>query len=185
MRVRRLSLAADAQSLDTGRSSRMRGVNRLLGIAVLSITLAGPLSGQGTASARQLSAGQTGCNTSQRVAPDSVYESHMVDEPVEAERLPIEDMPLRVREVLSGRSVFRWRPSIAPCGMPATRMRRTPAWPSAARACARPSRAGAIYAVRPRPQAVACACSRSSVSCVGSYPALNAGSASYPRRARI
>ena len=86
----------------------MRGVNRLLDIAVLSITLAGPLSGQGTAAPRQLSAGQTGCDTSQRVAPDSVYQSDMVDEPVEAERLPLEDMPLRVREVLSGRSVFRF-----------------------------------------------------------------------------
>lgn len=83
-------------------------VNRLLCIAVLGVTPAAPLSGQGAGSPRQLSAVETGCDTSNRVVPDSVYEWDMVDKPVEAERLPIEDMPLRMREVLSGRSVFRF-----------------------------------------------------------------------------
>jgi hypothetical protein len=83
-------------------------VNRLLCIAVLGVTLAAPLSGQGAGSPRQLSPAETGCDTSHRVVPDSVYEWDMVDKPVEAERLPIEDMALRMREVLSGRSVFRF-----------------------------------------------------------------------------
>jgi hypothetical protein len=96
------------RSLDIGRSPRMLGLNRLLGVAVLSITLAGHLLGQAADSPRQLSTAQTGCDTSQRAATDSVYDFDMVDEPVQAERLPIEDMPLRVREVLSGRSVFRF-----------------------------------------------------------------------------
>jgi hypothetical protein len=81
---------------------------RLLSPAVLIVALAGPLVGQETGAPGQLSAAQTGCDTSQRIIPDSVYESDTVDEPVEAVRLPIEDMPLRMREVLSGRSVFRF-----------------------------------------------------------------------------
>jgi len=86
----------------------MRAMCRVLGIAGIAAVLAGPLSGQAAGSPRRLSAVETGCDTAKRVAPDSVYESDMVDEPVEAERLPMEDMPLRVREVLSGRSVFRF-----------------------------------------------------------------------------
>ena len=69
---------------------------------------AGSLAGQGTGVPRQLSAAQTGCDSSHRVRPDSVYEWDMVDQPVEAVRLPVEDMPFRMREVLSGRSVFRF-----------------------------------------------------------------------------
>lgn len=81
-------------------------MRRLPGVAVLSLVLAAPLSGQDAGAPRQLSAAQTGCDTSRRVLPDSVYEWEMVDEPVEAVRLPVEDMPFRMREVLSGRSVF-------------------------------------------------------------------------------
>jgi hypothetical protein len=86
----------------------MLGMCRLLGVAALSLVPAAPLSGQSAGAPRQFSAAQTGCDTSQRVVPDSVYEADAVDEPVEAVRLPIEDMPFRMREVLSGRSVFRF-----------------------------------------------------------------------------
>lgn len=79
-----------------------------LGGAVLSLVLAAPLFGQGAGAARQLSAAQTGCDSTQRVVADTVYEWDTVDEPVEAVRLPIEDMPFRMQEILSGRSVFRF-----------------------------------------------------------------------------
>jgi hypothetical protein len=81
---------------------------RQLSIPLFSAAVVGPLFGQGAGSPRSLSVAQTGCDTAQRVVPDSVYELDMVDQPVEPERLPIDDMPLRVREVLSGRSVFRF-----------------------------------------------------------------------------
>lgn len=83
-------------------------MRRLLAIAVLSIALPARLSGQGANAPRQFSAAETGCDTSQAAPTDSVYEADGVDKPVEAVRLPIEDMPLRVREVVSGRSVFRF-----------------------------------------------------------------------------
>lgn len=86
----------------------MFGANRVLRIAVLSVSLAGSLWGQAVDPPRRLSIAQTGCDTSQRASKDSVYESDTVDQPVQAERLPIKDMPLRVREVLAGRSVFRF-----------------------------------------------------------------------------
>ncbi|MGH7578552.1 MAG: energy transducer TonB [Gemmatimonadales bacterium] len=53
-------------------------------------------------------AGEPGCDSPARPASDSVYEADAVDEPVEARRLPIEDMPFRAREVINGRSVFRF-----------------------------------------------------------------------------
>jgi glycyl-tRNA synthetase (class II) len=49
----------------------------------------------------------TGCDALQPTHTDSVYESSSVDVPVEAVRLPIDEMPMRVREVISGRSVLR------------------------------------------------------------------------------
>jgi hypothetical protein len=55
-----------------------------------------------------LSAAETGCDASKPERIDSVYESSSVDVPVEAVRLPIDDMPMRVREVISGRSVVRF-----------------------------------------------------------------------------
>jgi hypothetical protein len=85
----------------------MTGTYSLLVIAVLGTALAGPASGQ-TGSTRQLSAAETGCDASQPTRTDSVYESSSVDVPVEAVRLPIDEMPMRVREVISGRSVLRF-----------------------------------------------------------------------------
>ena len=86
----------------------MPGSARLLAGVVLSVGLAARLSGQGTASPRQLSAAETGCDASRPLPTDSVYDDDAVDEPVQAERLEIEDMPLRVREVVSGRTVLRF-----------------------------------------------------------------------------
>jgi hypothetical protein len=57
---------------------------------------------------RRLPAGETGCDSLQGERTDSVYEADAVDEPVQARRLPIEDMPFRAREVLNGRSTFRF-----------------------------------------------------------------------------
>jgi len=80
----------------------------LLGMAVLNLVLPGRLFGQVADGTRKLSTAETGCDASQRVPTDSVYEADAVDEPVKAEHLPIADMPLRVREALTGRSVFRF-----------------------------------------------------------------------------
>jgi len=67
-----------------------------------------PLLTKGPNPPRRLAAAQTGCDTTRGVAGDTVYDSETVDEPVQAVRLPIEDMPFRMREVLTGRSVFRF-----------------------------------------------------------------------------
>jgi hypothetical protein len=86
----------------------MLTLKQLMGIAALGVTLAARLSAQAAEAPRALSAAETGCDTSRTAATDSIFEFDAVDEPVQAERLPIEDMPLRVREVLNGRSVFRF-----------------------------------------------------------------------------
>jgi hypothetical protein len=77
-------------------------------MALLSLALPGLLVGQVADGGRRLSAAETGCDVAQQAPTDSVYEADTVDEPVQAERLPIEDMPLRMREIVTGRSVFRF-----------------------------------------------------------------------------
>lgn len=87
----------------------MHSCYRLLGFAFLGLTSAGPVTAQGPDSLpRLLSVGETRCDSLQGAATDSVYEADAVDEPVQARHLPIEDMPFRAREVLNGRSMFRF-----------------------------------------------------------------------------
>jgi hypothetical protein len=61
-----------------------------------------------TAEGRRPSVAETGCDTSRIRAGGAVFESDSVDQPVEPRRLQIDDMPIRIREVLTGRSVFRF-----------------------------------------------------------------------------
>jgi hypothetical protein len=74
----------------------------------LLVTAARPLAAQTADSVRRLSPAQTGCDPSKPVSADSVYAYDAVDQEVKAEHLEIDEMPLRVREVLDGRSVFRF-----------------------------------------------------------------------------
>jgi hypothetical protein len=76
--------------------------------ALVLLGAAGSLAAQTADSVRRLSAAETGCDASKPVSTDSVYEYDVVDQQVKAERLEIDEMPLRVREVLDGRSVFRF-----------------------------------------------------------------------------
>ena len=97
------------KSLDTGRGFRMVVIDRLVSVAFLGFMIAGPAAAQVSDSLpRRLSVADLVCDSLQRAATDSVYEADAVDEPVQARRLPIEDMPFRAREVLTGRSVFRF-----------------------------------------------------------------------------
>ncbi len=79
------------------------------GSALLGLAVAGGLAAQEpTAPARRLTPRETGCDSLHAPAAGPVYPADSVDRPVVARRLPIEDMPIRIREVLTGRSVFRF-----------------------------------------------------------------------------
>jgi hypothetical protein len=81
-------------------------VTRLLAAVVLA---AGPVAAQGNDSLpRRVFAGEPGCDSMSLSAIDSVFEADSVDQPVEAQRLPIDDLPFRAREVIDGRSTFRF-----------------------------------------------------------------------------
>ena len=58
--------------------------------------------------APRYSARQTGCDSTKAVSTEPVFEADSVDQPVEARRLPIEGMPIRIQEVLTGRTVYRF-----------------------------------------------------------------------------
>jgi hypothetical protein len=67
------------------------------------------LQGQTTPSApRRLSGTLTGCDSSQAAPRDTVYFADQVDRPVRPSRLALQNMPLRLRHVLRGRSVVRF-----------------------------------------------------------------------------
>ena len=84
-------------------------VLQLLVMMLSSVSNAEGLSAQASDSApRRLSAEETSCDTTRRQPRDTVYAFDQVDEQVKPTYLAIEDMPLRVREVLTGRSVFRF-----------------------------------------------------------------------------
>jgi Gram-negative bacterial TonB protein C-terminal len=81
----------------------------MLRLFFLSLVSVGELAAQASdQSPRRLSAAETGCDSLQRPAADSVYEADVVDQPVHAYRLPIKDLPFRAREVINGRSVLRF-----------------------------------------------------------------------------
>jgi hypothetical protein len=57
---------------------------------------------------RRLPPSLTGCDSSQAPRPDTVYLADQVDRPVQPTRLALQNMPLRLRHVLRGRSVIRF-----------------------------------------------------------------------------
>lgn len=82
-------------------------LSRALVCAFVGVTVAGSAAGQvADSSRRQRSLAETGCDSLVRPTADSVYEAEGVDQPVQAQRLPIKDLPFRAREVINGRSVF-------------------------------------------------------------------------------
>lgn len=85
-------------------------MRRTLPVVALGCILSiAPLDAQAPESAaRRLSPGETGCDTLAVRSADSVYDAESVDVPVKAQRLDIDDMPFRAREVIAGRTVFRF-----------------------------------------------------------------------------
>jgi hypothetical protein len=57
---------------------------------------------------RVLSGRLTGCDSTRAVKPDTVYLADQVDRPVRPSRLSLQNMPLRLRHVIRGRSVIRF-----------------------------------------------------------------------------
>ena len=57
---------------------------------------------------RQLSPAETGCDSLRHTAADSVYEADAVDRPVRAPYLRVKEVPYRMREVLTGRTMLRF-----------------------------------------------------------------------------
>jgi hypothetical protein len=87
----------------------MAGGTKLLVMLAWTLAIPARLSAQASdAAPRRLSAEETHCDTTRRQPTDTVYAFDQVDEQVKPTYLTIEDMPLRVREVLAGRSVFRF-----------------------------------------------------------------------------
>jgi uncharacterized protein YdhG (YjbR/CyaY superfamily) len=77
--------------------------------AIAALLAAGPAVAQANDSLpRRLSAGDPSCDSLAPSAADSVFDAESVDQPVQAERLPLKDMPFRAREVIYGHSVLRF-----------------------------------------------------------------------------
>ena len=80
-----------------------------LQLAMGSLAIAGLVAAQEPSdSLRKLTAAQTACDPMRAAPTDTVYRYDQVDQPVEARRLEIGDMPVRMREITTGESVFRF-----------------------------------------------------------------------------
>ncbi|HYC31996.1 MAG TPA: hypothetical protein VEB59_06870 [Gemmatimonadales bacterium] len=84
-----------------------------LGLAATT-GLAAQTPDSAAAGPRRLTAAETFCDSTAPAPAEAVFESDSVDRPVQPRRLAIEDMPVRISEVLKGRSVFRF--IVAPSG---------------------------------------------------------------------
>jgi hypothetical protein len=81
---------------------------RVAGVVCACLATPGGLLGQEPARPRQLSAAETGCNSLRPAATDSVYEADAVDRLVRAPYVRVRALPYRMREVLTGRTMFRF-----------------------------------------------------------------------------
>ena len=87
----------------------MAAQTQLLVMLVSSLAITERLAAQAyDAAPRRLSAEERACDTTRQQSTDTVYAFDQVDEQVKPVYLTIQDMPLRVREVLTGRSLFRF-----------------------------------------------------------------------------
>jgi TonB family protein len=87
------------------------GVPRLGRIAVVicgCLSLPGGLAAQATPQPRQLSPAETGCDSLRPASTDTVYEAESVDRKVRAPYVQVKNMPYRMREVLTGRTMLRF-----------------------------------------------------------------------------
>ena len=91
----------------------MKATFALIAFALGAIALAvGDVAAQTPDSAgtgpRRLTAAETFCDSTAPAPTEPLFEADSVDRPVQPRRLSIEDMPIRISEVLKGRSVFRF-----------------------------------------------------------------------------
>ena|SRR5690349_8447701 len=78
------------------------------GLIVLCLGVVAPLGAQEHAPPRQLSAAETGCDSTGPAATEPVYQADSVDRAARAPYVRVTELPYRMREVQTGRTMLRF-----------------------------------------------------------------------------
>src|SRR6478672_1390872 len=78
------------------------------GVVIACLAAPRGLQAQEVDRARMLSATQTGCDASRPASTEPVYQADSVDRPVKAPYVKVPELPYRMREVLTGRTMLRF-----------------------------------------------------------------------------
>lgn len=81
---------------------------RIGGVVVVCLAAPCGLQAQQVDRPRRLSATQTGCDASRPASTEPVYQADSVDRPVRAPYVKVPELPYRMREVLTGRTMLRF-----------------------------------------------------------------------------
>jgi TonB family protein len=81
---------------------------RVAGVITLCLGVVAVLGAQEPISPRQLSAEETGCDSTRPAATEPVYQPDSVDRAVRAPYLRVGELPYRMREVQTGRTMLRF-----------------------------------------------------------------------------
>jgi len=78
------------------------------GVVIACLAAPRGLQAQEVDRPRMLSATQTGCDASRPASAEPVYQADSVDRPVKAPYVKVPELPYRMREVLTGRTMLRF-----------------------------------------------------------------------------
>ena len=86
----------------------MRLSARVLGVIALRLGVVAALGAQAPAPPRQLSAAETGCDSTRPAATEPVYQADSVDRAARAPYVRVTELPYRMREVQTGRTMLQF-----------------------------------------------------------------------------
>ena len=81
---------------------------RVLGGAALCLGMVAPLGAQAPTPLRQLSAEETGCDSTRPASTEPVYQADSVDRAARAPYVRVGELPFRMREVQNGRTMLQF-----------------------------------------------------------------------------
>jgi outer membrane biosynthesis protein TonB len=81
---------------------------RVVGVAALCLGVVAPLGAQEPARPRQLSAQETGCDSTRPAPSDPVYQADSVDRVARTPYVRVSELPFHMREVQTGRTMLQF-----------------------------------------------------------------------------
>lgn len=87
---------------------RLGLAGRVVGVVALSLGVVAALGAQQPGPPRRLTAEETGCDSTRAAATEPVYQADSVDRAARAPYVRVTELPFRMREVQTGRTMLRF-----------------------------------------------------------------------------